>query len=269
MTTLRRWSHLAVVATWLVATPAFSQERMSLVERMNQMEAQIAALNRTGNPAGSQAGSQANVELLNKLTQMQGEVKALRSQLELMQNENGQLKQRSRDQYTDIDSRLAKLEGGGVVAAPVAGAAPAPAGGFSDVAAETNVATEASAYEEAYRTLIDRGEAAEAARLFQVFLKQYPNGTLVANAWYWLGESYYVTQNYPLALESFQMVIGKFPESRKMPDAMLKAGYCQIELKQFGEGLATLNRLITNYPGHPASEMAISRLRGLSLDQQR
>jgi len=265
MKTLSRISTIAVVASLLLAAPAFSQERLSLLERMNQMEIKVASLGRSSNPAPVQP----NVEVLNKLALLQGEIQTLRSKLEQIQNENEQLKQRSTDQYTDIDTRLAKLEGSRAVAAAPAVTAAAPASVFADVAPVDEAAVQAAAYEEAYKALIDRGEAAEAARLFQVFLKQYPDGELTANAWYWLGESYYVTQNYQLALESFQMVLAKFADSRKAPDAMLKAGYCQMELKQFGEGLATLNKLITEHAGHPAADMAISRLRGLSLDQQR
>ena len=266
MKILQRISLVTVVASALLAAPAFAQERLSLLERMNVLESKVASMGRASSPTPAQP----NVEVLNKLAVLQGEIQSLRSQLEQIQNENAQIKQRSLDQYTDIDTRLAKLEGGGAGSGAAPAVAAAPASVFSDVAPVVdNAAKEAADYEEAYKALIDRGEAAEAARLFQVFLKQYPDGELTANAWYWLGESYYVTQNYQLALESFQMVLSKFPESRKAPDAMLKAGYSQMELKQFGEGLATLNKLITEHAGHPAAEMAISRLRGLSLDQQR
>ena len=60
------------------------------------------------------------------------------------------------------------------------------------------------------------------ARGFQAYLTQYPDGALAPNAWYWLGESYYATQNYPIALQSFDTLLRQFPDSPKSADAMLK-----------------------------------------------
>ena len=39
------------------------------------------------------------------------------------------------------------------------------------------------------------------AALFEAFLSNYPKHKLAGNAQYWLGESYYVTKNYEIALE--------------------------------------------------------------------
>src|SRR6478752_5802884 len=83
---------------------ALAQKKPSLADRVATLEQQSAA-------QGSAAGQQ-NVELVNRLAQMQAEVQALRNQVETLQNENEQLKQRGRDQYTDLDTRLQRIEGG-------------------------------------------------------------------------------------------------------------------------------------------------------------
>ena len=111
-----------------------------------------------------------------------------------------------------------------------------------------------------------QGNYVESARSFQSFLADYPNAPLAANAWYWLGESYYATQNYPIALRSFDTLLSSFPDSPKAPDAMLKKGYCQIEMGDAGAGRQTLNRVINEFPGSDAARLATSRLRALSLD---
>ena len=120
------------------------------------------------------------------------------------------------------------------------------------------------AYAEAFAAL-KRDDFVESARAFQAYLRDYPDGALAPNAWYWLGESYYVTQNYPLALQAFDTVLQRFPDSGKAPDALLKKGYSQIELGQQGAGAATLNAVINEYPGTEAARLANSRLRTLSL----
>ncbi len=249
-----------------------SAQKLSLGERVTRLEQQSAE--QTG------SAGQANVELLNRLTAMQSEVQALRNQVEQLQNDNEQLKQQGKDQYLDLDSRLQRLETSPVapantgVAPPIAppraaSAAPAnsrpPTSGSS--APAWNSGAEQSSYESALAAL-RKGDYVESARGFQSYLNDYPGGGLAPNAWYWLGESYYATQNYPIALESFDTLLGQFPDSPKAADALLKKGYCQIELGQAGTGRQTLNRVVNDFPGSDAARLAASRLRGLSLDQR-
>ena len=260
------FARFLLLAVALVATaPAFAQ-KLSLAER-------VAALEQESSTRGSAAG-QANVELLNRLTQLQTEVQALRNQIEQLQNDNAQLKQRARDQYVDLDTRLQKLEGSGsapaapapapVTHAPPAAQAPAAAP-VAAPAAAAPIGDEQSAYGQAFDAL-KRGDYVESARGFQAFLNAYPNAALAPNAWYWLGESYYVTQNYPIAQRAFEALLGQFPESGKAPDALLKKGYCQIEMNQIEPGRQTLSQVIDQYPNSDAARLAQSRLRTLNLE---
>ena len=65
---------------------------------------------------------------------------------------------------------------------------------------ESNPAEVQAAYDEAFQALKEL-RYADAAESFQSFMDQYPNSDLADNAQYWLGESYYVTRNYEIALE--------------------------------------------------------------------
>jgi tol-pal system protein YbgF len=270
---------LAIATAALVAAVCASAQRASLSERVQRLEAQAA----------SQNNAQANIETLNRLNALQQEVASLRGLVEQLQNENAQLKQANREQYIDLDSRLGRLEGG---SAPVAGApaasdtgastpavpvdaapgttAPtAPRGVVADVATgaanPADPAGERPMYDSAFQALRD-GEYAEASRRFQAYLEAYPAGTLAPNAWYWLGESYYVTQNYDVALTAFESLLQAFPDSAKAPDALLKLGYCQFELGRAPQGEATLRDVIARFPGSDAARLAQSRLRSLALD---
>jgi len=128
-------------------------------------------------------------------------------------------------------------------------------------------ADEQAAYASAFAAL-KRGDYVESARGFQAYLHAFPQGSLAPNAWYWLGESYYVTQNFPIALESFQSLLSQFPDSAKVPDALLKKGYCQIEMSDVGAGQQTLNALIGEFPDTDAARLAVSRLRTLNLESR-
>jgi len=263
-----------IAATLVVAAPSWAQ-RQSLGDRVTALEQAAANQN--------QAGSQANIELLNRITQLQSDVQAMREQVEQLQNENAQLKQRNHDQYGDLDTRLQKLEGGAprpaspasppsttttvpTTAPTPAVAAPEDTHTDGSGTADRNPTNETAAYGAAFDSL-KRGDYVESARAFKIFLDNYPQAALAPNAWYWLGESYYVTQNYPIALDAFQNLLAQFPDSGKAPDALLKKGYCQIEMKQVGDGEQTLQSVIAQYPGSDAAGLAQNRLRELSLDQ--
>jgi tol-pal system protein YbgF len=131
----------------------------------------------------------------------------------------------------------------------------------------TNIpqAGEQASYDTAFDALRE-GRYAESARRFSAFLEQYPEGELADNATYWLGESYYVTQNYQIALDTFRSLLARFPQSAKTQDAMLKVGYCLYELKQWGEAEAALNDVVARYPDTTVSRLAQGRLRALRLE---
>jgi len=274
---------VTVVAALVAATPAVAQ-RLSLGERVTRLENSANVEN--------QSAGQSNLDQQNRMVQLQTEVQSLRNVVETLQNEIEQLKQRNREQYLDLDGRLGRLEGNRAAsAAPKSPAATAPAAvakpaapaasGFSDVeplapaaaasadpAAPVDPAAEEAAYQAALDALVERFEAADSARLFQVFLRDYPASALVPNAYYWLGESYYVTQNYDLAQQAFQTLLSQHPGSRKEADALLKLGYCQIALGQRDAGEATLRDVSARYAGTDAAGKAASRLRTLAVENR-
>src|ERR1700688_1096437 len=99
-----------------------------------------------------------------------------------------------------------------------------------------------------------------ASAAFQSFQIVYADSSLADNAQYWLGEAYYVNKSFPEAQTAFQRVVDKYPQSRKRPDALLKIGYCQYELKQWDAAKATLSQVATQFPDTPAGHLAQQRL---------
>ena len=256
---------LFLAVTVSVAAPAWAQ-KTSLADRVARLE-QVEATQ-------TQGAGQANVELLNRLTQLQSEVQDLRNQIEQLQNDNEQLKQRNREQYVDLDTRLQRLEGGGAGASAPAQQATGPmATAATDNASKPVVpstpalspADEQSLYATAFDAL-KHSDYVASARGFKAYLQGFPQGGLAPNAWYWLGESYYVTQNYQVAQQAFESLLKQFPDSGKAADALLKKGYCQLEMKQFEPGRLTLQQVSKDYPGTDAARLAQARLRMLSLE---
>jgi len=262
-----RFASIVAAAALAVAAPAFAQ-RVSLADRVNALEQRAA-------------NNQGNVDLLNQVTQLRSEVQALRAQIEELQQQNEQLKQSGRNQYLDLDGRLNRLEGSASTA-PVTTTAPKPAvtaasapaardrtpAVYGDAGTLAQGADERSAYNAAFDVL-KAGRYAESARLFQDFLQAYPNGAYAPNALYWLGQSYYVTGNFELALEQFQTLVGRYPTHDKATDGLLKVGLSQYSLKQYDAAERTLGEVAARYPGTQIARDAEDRLNRLQAERTR
>lgn len=139
-----------------------------------------------------------------------------------------------------------------------------------EVATTTTAATpeaQQAAYDEAFQALKEL-RYADAAQGFQDFLIAYPGSSLSGNAQYWLGESYYVTRNYEIALSAFQTLLRDYPDSTKRGDGLLKIGFTHYELDQFDEARAALEQVQRDYPNTPLARLADSRLRSMRLEGQ-
>lgn len=261
---------VTVAATFMVAAPVQAQARTSLADRVARLEAQQA-----------QADAGQAVDMVNQITDLRAELQALRGEVERLQHENEQLRQRMREQYLDLDGRLNRIEGapaddeaGSIDEAPVATTggpvAPVatPPGREPAPASPQDALSERDAYEAAFDSL-KNGRYAESARRFQAFTTEFPDSDYAPNAWYWLGESYYVTQNYEVALDSFRALLERFPDSAKAPDALLKLGYAQYELRRWDDAEATLREVMDRYPDSSVARLAQGRLRALALDRSR
>jgi tol-pal system protein YbgF len=101
----------------------------------------------------------------------------------------------------------------------------------------------------------------EAIRGFRAMLDQFPQGNYADNAWYWMGEAYYVKHDLNSALQSFQSLLDRFPASPKVPDALLKVGLIDLELKKTEQGRAVLQRVVREFPNSKAADLARSKLK--------
>lgn len=208
-------------------------------------------------PPASQAPSN-GVQLVNRISNLESQVQQLTGQIEVLQHQLQQQQQTSKEQYIDLDSRLSKLEhaqaapaaSAATVAAAPAATPAAPAAAAMAKAAPMTAAEKVEsqkAYEASFKALRG-GNYVASAKGFRAFIDKYPNSPLVANAYYWLGGSYYVTQNYKPALDAFQTLLKQYPKSGKAPDAQLRVADCLIGLKNYVAARAVLEAVIKAHP---------------------
>lgn len=288
-----RVSTMAALAAAMVAPVLAQDGRLSLAERVARLEQQ-------GQSAPAAGGG--NMELLNRIQEMQVEMQSLRNLVEQQAFEIDALKKRQNDQYADLDDRINRLGGGGGAATgdqplsldpagPGAGTAPlapsrpadpdqlmmeeaAPVDPYTGqpmpvgAAASPLPAGDAQAdYQVAFDAL-KQGRYDESASLFRAFLRAWPAHELADNAQYWLGESYYVTQNYETALATFRELVAAWPDGEKTADAELKIGYCLYELGQYDAARGALEGVAARWPDTTVARLAQSRLRALALEQR-
>jgi tol-pal system protein YbgF len=101
------------------------------------------------------------------------------------------------------------------------------------------------------------GDFAKSREQFSRFIELFPNHELVANAHYWLGETYYSEKSYDQAILEFEKVVKEFPTKGKAPAALLKQAMAFKELGDSKSARFVYKKLIENYP--LADEVAVAK----------
>jgi tol-pal system protein YbgF len=222
-------------------------------------------------------GSLANFD--SRLGAVEDDLRQATGRDEEISNKLDRMSERLDKLVSDIDMRLTTLERGGAVGAgpqnqanagPDANAMPAPppsgapgtlgtlrsGGGASagQQSASNTPATQKLSPEQQYeqaRRYLGQGKMAEAEQSLKVFMDSYPQHELASNAQYWLGETYYVRENYAAAAQAFVQGYQKYKTGSKAPDSLLKLGMSLIALKKNPEACATFKQLETDFPKAP------------------
>jgi tol-pal system protein YbgF len=214
--------------------------------------------------------NQGMMNLMSELEQLQKDNAQLRNDVETLKNGVDQGSERQRQLYLDIDQRLQAMEqrtgalAAGATAGAGAGKAVAEGGSSGGAGAVPVPAGDDRANYQAAFELLKQGRYEQATAAFQQFLVAFPTSTLLDNGQYWLAESYYVTQKYKEALPEFEAVISRYPQSRKIPDALLKIGYCNYELKRWDAARKALSTVVENYKETTAARLASQRLQQMA-----
>jgi tol-pal system protein YbgF len=225
----------AIALSLLVTGCATTPEVDPMQVRLDDLDTRVARIDRV-------VSSNSLVQMAQQIEAQQQELRQLRGRLEELQNDNVKLRQEQRDQYADLDRRLEE-------ARAVAATLPPPA----------NPGDEQMLYDRALELLRTRDYAGAADGL-RSLAAAYPDGQLADNTQYWLGEAYYVTQEYDHAAAAFQRVLTSWPDSRKAPDALLKLAYTQLEQGNTQIGRTNLQQVVAQFPGTESARLATERL---------
>ena len=105
-------------------------------------------------------------------------------------------------------------------------------------------------YSYAYDMLL-RENFTEAEKSFKAFIGEHPNDPLVSNAYYWLGETYYVQKKFQLAAISFARGFQNFPKGNKAIDQLFKLALTFMNLGKNEDACAAFSKLESEFPNAP------------------
>ncbi len=249
-----------VAATALVLAGLSGCETMGSTQP-DPTEVKVSELEKRVDLVERRVDNESLVQMNSQIASLEEQVRTLRGQVEQLQFELESSRKRQRDLYMDLDSRIQSLQGGGPASPRAeAGATAPPAVAVVGVAA---TASEQDAYQAAFE-LLKQGRYDEAAGNFERFLAAYPDSNLADNAQYWFAETFYVSREFDKARSAFQVVVDEFPTSRKLPDALLKIGFCNFELEQWQDARVALTRVVNEYPDSTAARLANQRLQRMT-----
>ncbi len=196
--------------------------------------------------------NQSLVQLSQQVSSLERQTAELQGNSETLLHEATATGERQRDLYADLDARIQGLEASlsarGALSVLDGGTLPPgqlPVPGGSD----------RDNYQAAFE-LLKEERYDMAATAFSQYLVTFPDSELADNAQYWLAESYYAANSFEEALGAFELVISKYPQSRKVPDALLKIGYCNYSLERWDKARVTLTKVQDDYPETTAARLA-------------
>ena len=142
-------------------------------------------------------------------------------------------------------------------------AAQPPAGPTAPAAPVLPAGTPKEQYAFAIKLLFEQ-KFDQAETVLQAFLGAYPNDALASNAQYWLGESYYVRQDFAAAAKVFAEGYKKYKDGAKAADNLLKLAMSLASSEKREAAcftLAELNKVFPDAQVHIKDEVVRQRLR--------
>lgn len=193
-----------------------------------------------------------------KIEALQQEIQTLRGTIEKQSHDIKTLQEQLKNFYQDLDTRVGQIKK--TASTQAAKSEPTP----SPVAVAKKVETAPlSDYEKAIEAIRNK-KYSEAQNLLIQYLSLHPKDQLAGNAHFWLGEVYYQQNKKQLAKREFEIIKKQYPTNAKVPNALLKIGYIEVDEENFGKAKEIFKDVIKTFPGTPSAHLAKIKLEKLT-----
>jgi tol-pal system protein YbgF len=228
-------------------------------EQIQQLEGRVTQLEKANSTleAANKQQTSSMLDLLTQIESLNQELRGLRGQNEEMAHNLQDAKNRQKDFYVDLDTRIRHFE-----AAEAAAQSASAQKSAEKSTAEDAEAVESSAYDVvyAYYKAANYDKVLESSK---AFLEKFPDSSHVPNVHYLMGDAYFSLDDFKKSIASYQVIVSKFDTSSIVPDAWLNIAACQQQLKDFGAAKKTLKLLIKKYPDSKSAKKAKQRLKSI------
>jgi tol-pal system protein YbgF len=109
------------------------------------------------------------------------------------------------------------------------------------------------------------GKVDLAVQGFSDYLRYYGNTELAPNAQFQIADIHFSQGDYENALKEFDMVLEKYQDNNKTPDALYMKGRTLVQLGRRTQGADEFKELIKRYPNSDMAKKACSQLTAMGL----
>jgi len=280
-----KFALVLVAALFAFPNISYSNENSDITNRLDRIEREIETVNRAvfkdGKGGGriivsgeAQSSSPSSISAFDdRVNNIEESNRDIVNKLEKLNYELNLLKDDFKRMQADYEQRFNELSGNKVVSykkAVVEDNAPVPVVKQSSVSSTDDqiVYSEGDAealYNKAFAE-VKNSKYDDAKKSFNDFIEKYPEHNLAPNAYYWLGETYYVKGEYKDAAKAFARCFKKYPDSPKALDSLLKLG---LSLSTLGNSqdaclsFAQLQKQSKN-PNNPLHKRAVAEFEKLN-----
>jgi tol-pal system protein YbgF len=269
-TMIRTLCFSAVAAVLVMSAPAQSQSRRELGERIDATEVRIGELE-----SSFLAGDPVADTLLQRMEALDYQLREMTGEIERLSFENRQLRGQVRSLETDLElirnppqpavpteAEAWLSEGLDQGASPLGAADVAVTDPSDPHAAERAAATGVLGaardvsepasdpnliYGQARGRLLD-GDFVGAQTGFELFIAEHGDDRRAGEALYWLGETFFVRDDYASAADSYIASLRKEPNGVKAPDALIRLAASLHGLGRTNDACGTLARFGQQFP---------------------
>jgi tol-pal system protein YbgF len=100
---------------------------------------------------------------------------------------------------------------------------------------------------------------------FNDYIKYFGSTEQASEAQYYLGEIFYNGKDYTRAVDAYDLVLERYPEGKRTPDAQYKKGMSLLRLNKRDMAAKEFREVVRRFPRTPAASQSSEALKGLGL----
>jgi tol-pal system protein YbgF len=116
--------------------------------------------------------------------------------------------------------------------------------------------------------LLEMKKEDAAIRAFSEFLRREPGHVYADRAKYWIGEAYFRSGEFALALTNDNQFLAQYPTSFKAAEVMYRTARTYLRLKQTRNAMTLLREVLREYPESPLNKAVTRTLVEISRNNQ-